>query len=93
MELGESVARTPTTRSVGYKVLVVSLRMWTHHAAYESVVAHALRLRGADVAFLTCGGGLPICEVGSGRRVMAPSLRPLRLVHGAVSPAAAGCPT
>src|SRR6188472_1311572 len=67
-ELGDSVSRTPVP-AVGSKVLVVSLRMWTHHAAYESVVAHALRLRGADVAFLTCGGGQPICEVGWGRRV------------------------
>jgi hypothetical protein len=43
--------------------------MWTHHTAYESVIAQALRLRGAEVAMLTCGGGLPICEVGWGRRV------------------------
>jgi len=50
-------------------VLVLSLRMWTHHTAYESVIAQALRLRGVDVALLTCGGGQPICEVGWGRRV------------------------
>ena len=49
-------------------MLVVSLRMWTHHTAYESVIAQALRLRGAEVAFVTCGGGQPICEVGWGRR-------------------------
>ena len=50
------------------RVLVVSLRSWTSHTAYESVIAQALRLRGAHVALLTCGGGLPICEVGWARR-------------------------
>jgi hypothetical protein len=66
--LGESVERAQPSTS-GKRVLVLSLRMWTHHTAYESVIAHALRLRGADVAMLTCGGGQPICEVGWGRRV------------------------
>src|SRR5690348_4809998 len=31
----------------GKRVLVLTLRMWAHHAAYEAVIAHALRLRGA----------------------------------------------
>ena len=66
-QLGDSVSQATTPR--GPRVLVVSLRMWTHHAAYESVIAQALRLRGAEVVFLTCGGGQPICEVGWGRRV------------------------
>jgi Capsule polysaccharide biosynthesis protein len=67
-ELGASVSRTqlpPTTK----RVLVLTLRMWTHHAAYESVIAQALRLRGAEVTLVTCGGGQPICEVGWGRRI------------------------
>jgi Capsule polysaccharide biosynthesis protein len=65
--LADSVKRLRSTSS-GKRVLVLSLRMWTHHAAYESVIAQALRLRGAEVTLLTCGGGLPICEVGWGRR-------------------------
>jgi hypothetical protein len=65
--LGASVSRIAPPAS-GPRVLVLSLRMWTHHTAYESVIGHALRLRGADVAMLTCGGGQPICEVGWGRR-------------------------
>src|SRR5262245_17704520 len=60
-KLAESVSRTPRAPG-GKRVLVLSLRMWTHHAAYESVIAQALRLRGADVSLLTCGGGQPICE-------------------------------
>jgi len=66
--LGASLARTGPRASSGKRVLVLSLRMWTHHTAYESVIAQALRLRGAEVAFVTCGGGQPICEVGWGRR-------------------------
>jgi hypothetical protein len=64
--LGASVGNTPRPTG-GKRVLVLSLRMWTHHTAYESVIAQALRLRGADVTLLTCGGGQPICEVGWGR--------------------------
>jgi Capsule polysaccharide biosynthesis protein len=66
--LGESVGRT-TRPSGGRRVLVLSLRMWAYHAACESVIAQALRLRGAEVTLLTCGGGLPICEVGWGRLI------------------------
>jgi hypothetical protein len=66
--LGRSVSQTPHPAN-GKRVLVLALRMWTHHTTYESVIAQALRLRGTDVALLTCGGGQPICEVGWGRRV------------------------
>jgi hypothetical protein len=66
--LGASVS-DQTGAPTGKRVLVLSLRMWTHHTAIESIIGHALRLRGADVAMLTCGGGQPICEVGWGRRV------------------------
>src|SRR5579862_4948235 len=65
--LGESVSQEAKPTG-GRRVLVVSLRMWTHHTAYESLMGQALRLRGAEVAMLTCGGGQPICEVGWGRR-------------------------
>jgi hypothetical protein len=65
--LGESMGPGPLA-SDAPRVLVLSLRMWTHHVALESVLAQALRLRGADVVMVTCGGGQPICEVGWGRR-------------------------
>lgn len=44
------------------RVLIVSPRDWAAHVQYESVIGHALRLRGADVHFLTCGGELEICD-------------------------------
>jgi hypothetical protein len=49
------------------RVLVASLRGWSVHSAYELTIAQALRLRGAEVTLLTCGGGLPACELGWAR--------------------------
>lgn len=49
-------------------MMVASLRSWATHNAYESVIAHSLRLRGAQVSMLTCGGGLPLCEQGWARK-------------------------
>jgi hypothetical protein len=54
----------------GPRVLVLSLRAWPNHVAYEAVLAHALALRGADVHLLTCGGGQPACEMGWARRAL-----------------------
>jgi hypothetical protein len=56
------------TDAPAQRVLVVQLKEGPVLAAYSAVFAQALRLRGAEVAFLTCGGGQPICEVGWGRR-------------------------
>lgn len=47
----------------GPRVLVLSFRGWYPHSAWEAVLAHALRLRGARVHVFNCGGRLPICEV------------------------------
>ncbi len=52
----------------GPRILVAALRGWSAHNAYEVLIAHALRLRGAEVALLTCGGGMPVCELGWARR-------------------------
>jgi hypothetical protein len=69
--LGASVqAAAPVPRDDAPRVLVVALRSWTSHTAYESVLAQALRLRGANVTLLTCGGGMPLCEVGWSRRAL-----------------------
>jgi Capsule polysaccharide biosynthesis protein len=66
-ELSADIGATPRPSS-GQRVLVASLRGWSSHNAYELVIAHALRLRGAEVALLTCGGGMPACELGSARQ-------------------------
>lgn len=55
-------AASPPTAASGRRVLVLSPRDWAAHVQYEAVVAHGLRARGADVRFLTCGGGLEVCD-------------------------------
>lgn len=65
--LGSSVARTAPPVS-GPRILVLGLRYMPDHLAYETVLAQALRMRGAHVTMLDCGGGMPVCEVGWARR-------------------------
>lgn len=70
-ELGQSVSKAPRAKLPGReapRILVVSLRAWYTHNVYESVFAQSLRLRGAEVSMLTCGGGQPLCEQGWARR-------------------------
>jgi hypothetical protein len=68
-EIGPSTGTdSPLERQASPRVLVASLRGWSTHNAYELIIAQALRLRGADVALLTCGGGMPACELGWARR-------------------------
>jgi len=43
-------------------VVFLAPRSWAHHVQVEAVLAQALRLRGARVTFLTCGGGREICD-------------------------------
>ncbi|TEU13608.1 MAG: hypothetical protein E3J21_18185 [Anaerolineales bacterium] len=47
------------------RVLVVTPRAWSIHVARDLLVAHSLRLRGADVQIYTCGGRLPVCNIAS----------------------------
>jgi hypothetical protein len=44
------------------QVMILSPRDWAAHVQYEAVIAHALRLRGAEVTFVSCGGRLEICD-------------------------------
>jgi Capsule polysaccharide biosynthesis protein len=67
-EIGQDVgAYSNVSHRAGPRILVASLRGWSSHNAYELVIAQALRVRGAEVALLTCGGGMPACELGWAR--------------------------
>ena len=44
------------------RVLILTMRDWAAHVHWEAMIAHGLRQRGAQVDFLTCGGGLDICD-------------------------------
>ena len=45
------------------RVLIVAPRNFRTHATFQAAVAQALAVRGAQCAFLTCGGMMPVCEV------------------------------
>lgn len=44
------------------RVAILTPRDWTAHVQWEGMIAQALRLRGANVEFVTCGGGLERCD-------------------------------
>jgi hypothetical protein len=46
----------------GPRVLIFSLRGWTAHLAWETTVARALHVRGADTLTVLCDRVLPACE-------------------------------
>ena len=66
-QVDRPVTDSKLARRASPRVLVASLRGWSTHNAYELLIAQALRMRGAEVAFLTCGGGMPACELGWAR--------------------------
>jgi hypothetical protein len=44
-------------------VLIVSPRGWATHLALDTLIAEALRIRGAKVFIWTCGVSMPICHI------------------------------
>lgn len=52
----------PQSEEGAPRVVFFTPRDWTAHVQWEAVLAQALRLRGADVHVITCGGGLEICD-------------------------------
>jgi hypothetical protein len=66
----EALVARPPARAEAPRVLVLALRGWISHSAYEFTIAQALRLRGAEVGLLTCGGGQPACEMGWARNML-----------------------
>jgi hypothetical protein len=60
--LADEARHAPRPADDARRVLIVTPRDWAAHVQYEAVIAQALRLRGAQVHHLTCGGGLEICD-------------------------------
>jgi hypothetical protein len=52
----------PETSGAYPDVLILSMRDWAVHVHLEAILGLALRLRGARVRHLTCGGALEICD-------------------------------
>jgi len=45
------------------RLLILSTRGWSTHTVIETTLAHAVRSRGWEPVFATCGGRLPLCDV------------------------------
>jgi hypothetical protein len=54
--------RGPLQANAGPQVLMLCPRNWVEHVQNQAMLAHALELRGANVVFAHCGGGLAICD-------------------------------
>lgn len=52
----------PVVAEPSHKVLIFSLRGWPEHLGWETTIARALHLRGAQTLTLICDGVLPACE-------------------------------
>jgi hypothetical protein len=60
--LADQARRRPEPGPDAPRVMVLTPRSWAAHVQWEAMIAQALRLRGARVGFVTCGGGLEICD-------------------------------
>lgn len=58
-------AGTPARTTGGPRILFFTLRGWSIQVGWDAALAAALRLRGADVQFFTCGKGFPLCDIAS----------------------------
>lgn len=55
-------AQLPAPASDAPVVAFLTPRDWSAHVQWEAMIAQALRVRGARVHVITCGGGLEICD-------------------------------
>jgi len=60
--LAVQAGRLPEPGPGATRVTILTPRSWAAHVQWEAMIAQALRLRGACVGFVTCGGGLEICD-------------------------------
>ena len=50
------------TPLAGERILIPTMRDWAVHVHIEAFLGHLLRVSGAEVRHMTCGGGLSICD-------------------------------
>lgn len=44
------------------RILIATMRDWAVHVQFEALLGHLLKIEGAEVKHLTCGGGLTVCD-------------------------------
>lgn len=65
-EIGRQSSEASMTGSGdGPRILFFTMRGWSYQTAWDATLAAALRQRGAQVSFYTCGKRLPICDIAS----------------------------
>ncbi len=60
-----SLAREASAKGTvadGRTVAILTPRSWAASVHWDGMIAQALRMRGARVHFITCGGGLEVCD-------------------------------
>lgn len=62
-------------QSGGKRILMFTYRLWNIHVIWDVLLGQALRMRGADVRFFTCGGPLPICDISAHTLAPPPTMR------------------
>jgi len=83
--LADQARQVAPDASRGPRVAFVTPRDWAVHVQWEGMLAQALRLRGADVSFVTCGGGLELCDrVNTYEGPPMPCTTCTRYVHGSI---------
>ena len=58
----QASTRVPPPADGAKVVAFLTPRDWAAHVHWEGVIGQALRLRGADVRYIRCGGGLEVCD-------------------------------
>ena len=58
----QHISETGSDRLSNERILIATMRDWAVHVHFEAMIGHALKLSGAEVSHMTCGGGLPICD-------------------------------
>lgn len=78
-------AQAPAVRAGGSRVAILTPRDWAAHVQWEAMIAQGLRVRGADVSFITCGGALEICDrANTWEAPPMPCTTCTRYVHGSI---------
>ena len=58
----QATERVPKPAPNAPVVAFLTPRDWAAHVQWEALIGQALRLRGANPRYITCGGGLEICD-------------------------------
>jgi hypothetical protein len=56
------IPKNETVQFESERILIATMRDWAAHVHFEALLGHLLKIQGAEVHHLTCGGGLSVCD-------------------------------